>query len=100
MRLGLIGYGALGQQLEQLEREGFSRFQDIIYFDDIAHKNNIKNSYTFSSFFDNRFADCVFLVTLGYKHLREKEKILSWLCEANRKIHTFIHPSVMISKNA
>lgn len=98
-KIGLIGYGHLGQQIEHLI-SGLPDDFYFIYFDDIAFKNNVRNSFPFKDFLRVDFKDFEFQIGLGYKHLRKKREIIDILIRRGRKLFTFIHPSAVIDKTA
>lgn len=94
-RIGLIGYGALGKQIENLVKSIYQD-ADFFYFDD---NTSIKNSFAFSEYTSSRFSDVVFIVALGYKHFNTKKTIVNDLINRKRRLLTFIHPSSIIDKS-
>lgn len=98
--IGLIAYGELGIQVEQmLIQNGYNNFQ-FVYFDDIAAKNKVNNSFPFNSYVQSNFNDINFIVCLGYKHLELKCKIVKELKADGRKLITFIHPASFVNPTA
>jgi len=96
MTIGLIGYGDLGVQFENLIRLQSANF-DFIYFDDIAFADKIEQSYPFADYLKEDFVHVHFIVALGYKHLNLKQQITKELLAANRKLATFVHASAIIN---
>jgi sugar O-acyltransferase (sialic acid O-acetyltransferase NeuD family) len=96
-KIGLIGYGDFGKQIEfhlsELENINFRFF----YFDDYSVK---KDSFPFNSFVNSQFKDLEFMVCLGYKHLLKRAEIISCLKQNKNKIFTYVHPSAYVSKFA
>jgi sugar O-acyltransferase (sialic acid O-acetyltransferase NeuD family) len=99
MKIGLIGYGALGKQIEYLISTIYRNYE-IIYFDDSAYKDNLSGSNLFNSYIDEKFSSLQFIVALGYKHLAIKNKIYKQLKNKNRQLLKCIHPSCLIAENA
>lgn len=97
-RIGLIGYGELGRQIEHLI--GTTSDISFIYFDDVAKINGVENSYPFNSFIEDEFKDFEFLIALGYKHLRRKKEIIEMLVNSKRKLNTYVHSSAIIDSTA
>lgn len=98
MIIGLIGYGALGIQVENMLLESGIRKDQFIYFDDSNAKKF--NFHPFNNYLDDQFKEINFIVGLGYKHLDLKKKIISSLAEKNRKLYSFIHKSSYINPTA
>lgn len=97
--IGIIGYGELGRQIENL----IFKFDDkclFYYFDDNAFNNKINNSFPFDEYLDSKFKDFYFIIALGYKHLQLKKQITKHLQLKKRKLLTFIHPSAIIDESA
>jgi len=94
-RIGLIGFGALGSQMLGLLRE-LERPDDVVFFDDLAHRDGRENSFPFDSFLDPQFADHDYYLALGYRHLNLKAKILSQLRAAGRRVPSFVHPGCRV----
>jgi sugar O-acyltransferase (sialic acid O-acetyltransferase NeuD family) len=98
-KIGLIGYGELGQQFEHMIQQSYINVQ-FYYFDDIALNNVIKKAFSFDSYLDNQFSDLEFLVGLGYKNLEKKKEIIDSLIKNKRNLYTFIHPTAFIDTTA
>jgi acetyltransferase-like isoleucine patch superfamily enzyme len=90
-RVGLIGFGALGSQVLGLLCE-VDRPDEVVFFDDLAHRDGRENSFPFNSFLDPRFADYDYYLGLGYRHLILKAKVLRQLRAAGRRTPPFVHP--------
>lgn len=99
MKIGLIGYGELGRQIEHFIRLDRSDCE-FIYFDDIAHANKIENSLPFNSYVNAVHKDLQFIVALGYNHLAVKYKIINDLIANNHELYTFIHHSAIVDPSA
>lgn len=95
MTIGIIGYGELGKQFENLIKLEFPNY-NFIYFDDCAFNNNLKNSYKFSDYLNVKFVKVIFLVALGYRHLDLKYKIINELACNKKKLLSFIHKTAII----
>lgn len=91
-RIGFIGFGALASQLLGLLRE-VDRPDEVVFFDDLAHRDRRENSFPFDGFLDPRFADHDYYLALGYRHLPLKAKILGQLRAAGRRVPSFVHPA-------
>ncbi|MBI9062179.1 MAG: hypothetical protein JEZ14_09325 [Marinilabiliaceae bacterium] len=90
-KFGIIGYGDLGIQIGNFLLEKGYKKEDICVFDDIAFKNKIPNSYSFSAYKQDLFAHLSFYLGLGYHNLLTKSKILSNLLSLKRKVPALIH---------
>jgi len=93
-RIGIIGFGALGQQVLALVAPGGQT--EVFYFDDALHAKGAANSVPFDSFLDTRFADCDFFVGLGYRHLQRRAATIRELAAARRRTPSWIHPSCQV----
>jgi sugar O-acyltransferase (sialic acid O-acetyltransferase NeuD family) len=98
-RIGLIGYGELGQQVEKFIIHKYIK-PEIFYFDDYLHKKKNKNSFTFGSYTQSRFSGLLFFVCLGYKHLNEKKEIIKKLTAKGRNLPSLVHDTAYISPDA
>ena len=100
-RIGIIGYGALGLQMEHFIWEQAAG-QDIIffYFDDKLLAEKKKNAYPFNSFINDEFIDLDFYIGLGYYHLQLKSNIIRQLKENNFRSPPLIHKSSFIHSTA
>jgi sugar O-acyltransferase (sialic acid O-acetyltransferase NeuD family) len=100
MKLAIIGYGTLGKQIETFIIECNLNIEKIIYFDDIAVKGNVSNSFPFPDHLNPVYEEYNFIVALGYKHLQEKNKIQTELIKKGRKLFTLIHKEAYVSNTA
>lgn len=100
-RIGLIGGGALGQQMINfLLEDQASDSVEIYYFDDQLHKAGIINAFPFQSFSDDRFKELSFYIGLGYKHLSIRQKICKQLQQSGFKLTTFVHKTSFVHPSA
>lgn len=99
MKIGIIGYGALGEQIHYM-LSNYNKITATFFFDDNSYKNQWPHSYPFSDYSKNEFKDLDFYICLGYKHLEEKFKIINSLISLGRNIPTLIHPSSYVSPTA
>jgi sugar O-acyltransferase (sialic acid O-acetyltransferase NeuD family) len=93
--IGIIGFGALGRQILDLLDLG-SGGQPVLLFDDAMHDQGAENSFPFDSFLDERFAECVFYVGLGYRHLPLKAQLIQRLRSAGRRVPPLVHGSCSV----
>lgn len=101
MKLAIIGYGALGRQLEQFFCELYGKPTQTHYFDDIQCRSENNNSVSpFNAYSEETFADFEFLIGLGYKHLDKKIAILQNLLKLGRRLVNLIAPSCLISPSS
>jgi sugar O-acyltransferase (sialic acid O-acetyltransferase NeuD family) len=98
-KIGLIGYGELGQQFQHLIQQSDNNAH-FYYFDDVAFKNGVKNVFPFKSYSDDQFSDLEFLVGLGYKNLVKKGEIIEDLIRNKRSLFTFIHPTAFVDNTS
>ena len=93
-KIGLVGYGRLGCQIQQMlmEKIGTER-NEYFLFDDLEHQKKTFNSFPFSDHLDSVFCNLTFYVCLGYKNLPLKSKIISDLLSKERKVPNLIHPT-------
>lgn len=95
-KVGIVGYGVLGIQLETYLLEAGIKKDEIIYFDDTAHKNNMENSVPFSEYLNEKYKELDFYVCLGYLHLQLRDKIITSLLDNDRNVPVFIHHTAII----
>jgi sugar O-acyltransferase (sialic acid O-acetyltransferase NeuD family) len=100
MKLAIIGYGTLGKQIETFITECSLNIEKIIYFDDFAVNENASNSFPFPDHLNPVYEEYYFIVALGYKHLKDKNKIQSELIKKGRKLFTLIHKEAYVSNTA
>jgi|LauGreSBDMM110SN_4_FD.fasta_scaffold15830_3 sugar O-acyltransferase (sialic acid O-acetyltransferase NeuD family) len=94
MTIGLIGYGAVGKQVETLLRQ--SGYNDLIIFDDNVLRDD-QTKFPFLHFDSGKFDDVEFLPTIGYKSLGLKTKVFELLHDGVKKIFTFVHRTSFVN---
>ena len=92
MKIGIIGYGELGQQLENFLIEIEPNIK-IVSFDD-SNSNFSLASYA------KDINSYIWLIALGYKHLKLKLEIIDKINSQGGKFKSIIHESSYISKQA
>ncbi|MBK7503882.1 MAG: acetyltransferase [Bacteroidetes bacterium] len=92
-----LGYGALGIQIEAFLKEDNPQFE-VQYFDDDYISNNLP-SIPFNHFKDN-ILKYEWLITLGYKHLPLKQKLLNTIKENGGSFFSMIHKSAYVAPSA
>ncbi len=98
MKLAIIGYGALGLQLEQFYHELFGKPEQTHVFDDNQLYSERKHHASpFNDYLNETYADFEFIIGLGYKHLATKISILKNLKKQGRRLANLIAPSCLIS---
>jgi sugar O-acyltransferase (sialic acid O-acetyltransferase NeuD family) len=98
MHASIIGYGELGKQYVSFLNETYH--SNFFWFDDVANDNKVPDAFAFNSYGKDEFKDTDFYVSLGYKHLEAKHRILQELQLINRKLPSFIHASCFVNKTA
>ncbi len=106
--VGIIGFGALGQQLECFLREqkAFQRTQWYLFDDQVTMVSSRFSRYPFADYQHKKFSNICFYVCLGYRHLPLRHEIVERLGRLGRVVGTFIHstayvhPSAMIGPGA
>ena len=96
MKVAYIGFGLLGRQFKTFIDQ-FERPEESIFFDDVLVAQNSLEALPFNDYGNNKYKDFSFYVSLGYKNLRIKNRIIKELLGAGRKLPSFIHPSVYVS---
>jgi len=96
----IIGYGSLGNQVEKMLLNYKCKKIRFKYFDDFAVSSGKPNSFNFRDYVNYEFKDCLFVIALGYKHLRIKCDITNWMISNNRQLLSFIHPTSFINSSA
>lgn len=94
-KIGIIGFGALGEQILGL-LSTLASPELVLFFDDVLHSRGVENSFPFDRFVEARFADCEFYVGLGYRHLPRKVEIFRQLRAAGRRVPALVHPSSQV----
>jgi len=100
-KIGIIGYGQLGHQIETFinEEQGHD-FVDFHYFDDISHGKGHNKAFPFKDFDKNRFKDFDFYIGLGYNYLPLRMDICNKLLQNKRILKSFIHKTSYINPSA
>ncbi len=98
MRLAIIGYGALGRQIEGTITDE-TPAQTTVYFDDNAHRDGVAGAVPFAAHTSDDYAGFSFYVGLGYKHLGLKQKIIDQLLEVGRVVPHFVHPRSFVHRS-
>ena len=98
-RIGFIGYGELGRQIDALVSPAGARCEKL-FFDDNCVAEGLPGALPFGSHADEQFADVKFYVCLGYKHLVRKTEIVLRLLELGRELPAFIHSTCHVSPSA
>jgi len=98
VKLALVGYGALAQQIEGMITEDASP-STTVCFDDNAHRQGRARSFPFAAHTSDDFGDFWFYVCLGYKHLALKKQIIDRLVELGRNVPYFVHPSAYVHRS-
>ncbi len=99
MKAAYIGFGILGKQFKSFIDE-FERPDESIYFDDALAAEKVDGAFAFAEYSQDKFKDYSFYVSMGYKNLPLKHKIISELLHKGRKLPAFIHPTVFRSKSS
>ena len=97
--IGLIGYGALGTQIEEMMKQYGDTEYSFLYYDDIAAEKGISGAHGFREYV-NANSNVEFIVALGYRHLQTKKTIIKDLIGSGKKLHTFVHPTAFVNKTA
>jgi len=95
VKLALIGYGALGQQIEGMISDA-TPASTTVCFDDNAHRMGGPGARPFASHTSDDFKDFCFYVCLGYKHLGLKTQLIDRLVELGRDVPCFVHPNAYV----
>jgi sugar O-acyltransferase (sialic acid O-acetyltransferase NeuD family) len=100
IKIGLIGYGAVGKFLHTMLKEDNYKAEQIYIFDDVLDFNPEKYIFKFNDYKSENFKDLHFIPTLGYLSQKLKRNILDFLTENNYNIFSYIHPSCYVSSSA
>ncbi len=100
-KIGIIGYGVIGQQIEHFVLEqAINDKVEFFYYDDIFHAKGKKNSYPFAAFDNNKFADFDFYIGLGYHHMGLRNEIYEQLKKNQFSSPSIIHETSYIHPTA
>jgi len=101
MKLGFIGYGSLGRQIETMMREdGKVLSRETVYFDDMASAENLPSAVPFNAWQESRYEGFCFVLALGYRALPGKYSLIQQMQKEDRKLLSVIHSSAIISPSA
>ena len=98
MKLALVGYGALGRQIEGLITDETPAVATL-YFDDHAHRAGVPGAHPFAEHASDDYAEFRFFVCLGYKHLALKKQLIDRLVEQGRDVPHFVHPTSYVHRS-
>ena len=103
--VGFIGFGSFGQQILSHLKQSTCESLRVIAFDDSSevHTENEPNITQLTAFVDYQsqdYAHLEFFVCLGYTQLEKRLEITHWLIENERKLASFVHPTVALSSSA
>lgn len=95
----LIGYGKLGKQFESYLRSEYPHLE-FSYYDDIACNQGLINANPFINYTKiiTGVKNSSVCISLGYKHLRLKSEIISYL--PKECLLGFVHQSSFVDENA
>jgi sugar O-acyltransferase (sialic acid O-acetyltransferase NeuD family) len=93
-----LGYGELGRQIQAFLEEEDNEKINACFFDDLIFDDS-KEIRSYDSFTEY-IQDYEWIVSLGYKHLMEKQRVINILLSKNAKLVTLKHSSSYISKKA
>jgi sugar O-acyltransferase (sialic acid O-acetyltransferase NeuD family) len=98
MKIGFIGFGELGTQIQLFVQQHNSNVE-IYYFDDSL--TDIVNLYKFEDYKKEALLiDKKIVIALGYKHLQLKKNLFDYLIEKSTDLFTFKHPTCFINQTA
>jgi sugar O-acyltransferase (sialic acid O-acetyltransferase NeuD family) len=97
-KIGIIGYGILGHQIEFFLKEKYKSGLEFYYFDDLFQLKGNSNSFKFYDFREFFLSEGMeFYVCLGYQQLYIKSKIIDELQSNNCLIPSLIHSTSYVS---
>jgi len=99
MKIAFIGYGDLGRQVHALIQQAGAPVE-AIFFDDNLYQQKQLNAFPFESYANDEYKNYSFIVSLGYKRLAAKKKILQRLADSGRNLCSVIHPSCFVNPSA
>ncbi len=99
-KIGLVGYGAVGKQVEKLLIQSGIPENNIFYFDDQFKVDENQHKFKFADFTDARFRELHFLPTIGYLSLNIKQQVFEKLVKSGLNIHSFIHQTAFVNPSA
>lgn len=99
MKAAYVGFGVLGRQIQSFVNE-FEKPEHSVFFDDFLYEKKAENSFPFTHYSKDEFRDFDFYICLGYRHLPFKNKIIKELLQADKKVPSFIHPTIYIAPSS
>jgi sugar O-acyltransferase (sialic acid O-acetyltransferase NeuD family) len=99
-KIGIIGYGTIGEHIEFFINQKYNNETAVYYFDDQLSKKQLKKAYPLKDFDNTEFADFEFYIGMGYKNSGFKKEIIDQLNKNKFKFPPFIHPSSNINRTA
>lgn len=99
MQIAFIGYGELGRQIHALVQQT-NAVEETIFFDDGLYKQKQVNAFPFEAYQETAYKNYSFIISLGYKQLPAKKKVMQNLDNLGRNIYSFIHSSCFVSPSA
>jgi UDP-N-acetylbacillosamine N-acetyltransferase len=97
-KIGIIGYGILGNQIEFFLTEQHQSEIEFFYFDDRLHLTGKPNTFKFYGYRDFFSSDNFdFYVCLGYQHFNIKDEIINELQSNNCSVPSLIHKTSYVS---
>ncbi|MCG8578793.1 MAG: hypothetical protein MI866_02685 [Bacteroidales bacterium] len=98
-KVGIIGYGALGQQLEGFILEQGIKEDEIVVFDDATNEISDRKR-PFNDYLNQAYCQLDFYIGLGYQHLEARDSVIDKLLAHERKLPVFIHHSAYVHPSA
>jgi sugar O-acyltransferase (sialic acid O-acetyltransferase NeuD family) len=96
-QIGLIGFGAIGTQVEKLLIQGGVNESNIYYFEDKKIDKDIKRVFGFWDFTKQEFKNLYFIPTIGYLSVKIKSEVISTLFMNRLKLGSFVHETAFIN---
>ncbi|MGK0254484.1 MAG: sugar O-acyltransferase (sialic acid O-acetyltransferase NeuD family) [Mariniflexile sp.] len=100
IKIGLIGFGAVGKLLYRTLLEDNYNAENIYIFDDNVVGITDSRCYRFNDFKSSEFLDFWFIPTLGYLSGKLRLTILNYLIENKYNIFSYHHPSAFVSSGS
>lgn len=100
IKIGLIGYGAVGKLLYRTLLEDNYNPENIYIFDDNVDNVPHSKCYKFNDYKSPEFLDFWFIPTLGYLSGKLRLSVLNYLIENKYNIFSYYHPSAFVSQGA
>jgi len=96
MKIAFIGYNIVGDHVKKILEERYSNIE-YLYFDDLMKEDKHKNIYAFKDYkyFFNKGVN--FIITLGYKHITLRKRILNELISKNEEVLSVIDRNSIVA---